>query len=154
TRPRRLPRRDRPRQLDRRRRRDDWATDHGCCAGRWQMTRSPDQTPVPNFPTPNTQHPTPAFRLGVDIGGTFTDATLIDEGTGEVRIAKVLTTPRDPSQSFLEVVRRILQQADVRPAGVRYLVHATTVATNAIIEGHLAPTGFVTTEGFRDLLEI
>src|SRR5690242_2132726 len=105
------------------------------------MNRNPEQSPVRTSPAPSTQHPTPTFRLGVDVGGTFTDATLVDEATGEVRIAKVLTTPRDPSEAFLEVVRRILRQADVRPAQVRYLVHATTVATNAIIEGHLAPTG-------------
>src|SRR5215472_13183536 len=118
------------------------------------MSSNPKATASLRPPIPDSRHPTPTYRLGVDVGGTFTDATLIDEATGEVRIAKVLTTPRDPSQGFLEVVRRILRQADVRPADVRYLVHATTVATNAIIEGNLAPTGFVTTEGFRDLLEI
>jgi N-methylhydantoinase A len=94
------------------------------------------------------------YRLGIDIGGTFTDATLLDEATGEVRIGKVATSPRDPSQGFMEAVRRLLGQAGVAPAEVRFVVHATTVATNAIIEGKVAPTGFVTTEGFRDLLEI
>jgi N-methylhydantoinase A len=96
----------------------------------------------------------PRYRLGVDIGGTFTDATLLDEVTGEVRFAKAPTTPHDPSEGFLEVVRRLLRQAGVAPAEVRFTVHATTVATNAIIEGKVAPTGFVTTEGFRDMLEI
>src|SRR5437763_7449418 len=94
------------------------------------------------------------YRLGIDIGGTFTDATLLDEVTGEVRIAKVSTTPRDPSEGFMEVAQRVLRQAGVPPAEVRFVVHATTVATNAIIEGKVAPTGFVTTEGFRDMLEI
>jgi N-methylhydantoinase A len=97
---------------------------------------------------------TPPFRLGVDIGGTFTDATLIDERTGEIRIGKVPTTPREPSEGFLEATRRMLRQAEIAPSDVGYLVHATTVATNAIIEGQTAPTGFVTTDGFRDLLEI
>jgi N-methylhydantoinase A len=95
-----------------------------------------------------------SYRLGVDIGGTFTDATLLDEATGALRIAKVSTTPGDPSIGFMEAVRRILAQAGVSPGEVGRVVHATTVATNAIIEGQVAPTGFVTTDGFRDLLEI
>ena len=94
------------------------------------------------------------YRLGIDIGGTFTDATLINEDTGEVRIAKVLTTPRDPSLGFLAATQRILAEAEVAPGDLRYVVHATTVATNAIIEGTVAPTGFITTDGFRDMLEI
>ena len=93
-------------------------------------------------------------RLGIAIGGTFTDATLINEDTGDVRIAKVLSTPRDPSVGFLEATQRILREADVAPGDLRYVVHATTVATNAIIEGTVAPTGFITTDGFRDMLEI
>ncbi len=102
----------------------------------------------------NDTRPARTFRLGIDIGGTFTDATLVNEESGAIRIAKVPTTPRDPSQGFLAAVRRILRQAEVAPADVGYLVHATTVATNAIIEGKTAPTGFITTNGFRDLLEI
>ena len=102
----------------------------------------------------NERSPAPRFRLGVDIGGTFTDATLVDEATGEIRIGKVPTTPRDPSQGFLDATRRMLGQARIAPSEISYLVHATTVATNSIIEGKTAPTGFVTTEGFRDLLEI
>jgi N-methylhydantoinase A len=95
-----------------------------------------------------------AYRLGIDIGGTFTDAILIDEDTGEVRIAKVSSTPHDPSIGFHEATRRILREAHVAPADVRYVVHGTTVATNAIIEGKTALTGFITTDGFRDMLEI
>ena len=94
------------------------------------------------------------YRLGVDVGGTFTDAILVNESTGETRTGKVPSTPRDPSIGFLNVVRRMLEQGAVAADSVRYLVHGTTVATNAIIEGELARTGFVTTEGFRDLLEI
>ena len=94
------------------------------------------------------------YRLGIDIGGTFTDATLVDEATGNVRIAKVSSTPSDPSVGFLEAAERILAQAGVPGGELRYLAHATTVATNAIIEGDVARTGFVTTDGFRDLLEI
>lgn len=95
-----------------------------------------------------------AYRLGIDIGGTFTDANLINEQTGETRIAKVSSTPHDPSIAFLRVSERILREANVAPREVRYVVHGTTVATNAIIEGKIARTGFITTEGFRDMLEI
>ena len=94
------------------------------------------------------------YRLGVDIGGTFTDGILINETTGEIRTAKVPSTPADPSDGFLQVVRRMLDVNGVEPEWVKYVVHGTTVATNAIIEGNLAKTAFVTTDGFRDLLEI
>ena len=94
------------------------------------------------------------YRLGVDIGGTFTDGILINETTGEIRTAKVPSTPADPSDGFLQVVRRMLDVSGVEPEWVKYVVHGTTVATNAIIEGNLAKTAFITTDGFRDLLEI
>jgi N-methylhydantoinase A len=93
-------------------------------------------------------------RVAIDIGGTFTDATLIDEETGSVSIAKVLTTPSDPSEGFMQAVERALAEGGVDAGQVRFVVHATTVATNAIIEGKIARSGFVTTDGFRDLLEI
>jgi N-methylhydantoinase A len=95
-----------------------------------------------------------SVRLAIDIGGTFTDATLIDEETGGVAIAKVLTTPSDPSEGFMQAVERALADGGVKAAQVSFVVHATTVATNAIIEGTIARSGFVTTDGFRDLLEI
>ena len=94
------------------------------------------------------------YRIGVDVGGTFTDGILVDEHSGETRIAKVPSTPGDPSVSFLAAVERILHEAGIEASDAGYLVHGTTVATNAIIEGKLAPTGFITTEGFRDMLEI
>jgi N-methylhydantoinase A len=94
------------------------------------------------------------YRLGIDVGGTFTDAILINEETGRTRIAKVPSTPKDPSIGFLKAVERILREAEIGTADIDYLVHGTTVATNAIIEGNLAPTGFFTTAGFRDMLEI
>jgi N-methylhydantoinase A len=93
-------------------------------------------------------------RIAVDIGGTFTDATLIEEETGRVQIAKTLTTPADPSEGFMTAVERALSDAALAASDVGFVVHATTVATNAIIEGKVARSGFVTTEGFRDLLEI
>ncbi len=95
-----------------------------------------------------------SVRIAVDIGGTFTDATLIDEETGNVAIAKVLTTPSDPSEGFMRAVERALSEGKVEAGQVGFVVHATTVATNAIIEGKIARSGFITTEGFRDLLEI
>ena len=94
------------------------------------------------------------FRLGVDIGGTFTDAVLLSESSGATRIAKVPSTPSDPSRGFLNAVDRILADADVAPEAISYLVHGTTVATNSIIEGKTPRTAFITTEGFRDMLEI
>ena len=93
-------------------------------------------------------------RLGVDIGGTFTDATLVDESSGRLWNAKVSSTPHDPAQGFLSATRQILDQSELAPESLRYVVHATTVATNAIIEGKVAPTVLITTEGFRDILEI
>jgi N-methylhydantoinase A len=95
-----------------------------------------------------------SVRLAIDIGGTFTDATLIDDETGGVAIAKVLTTPADPSEGFMQAAERALAAGNVGAGHVRFVVHATTVATNAIIEGKIARSGFVTTDGFRDLLEI
>ena len=72
-----------------------------------------------------------AYRLGIDIGGTFTDAILLNEDTGEMRIGKVPSTPHDPSLGFVQAVERILKENRVATADVRYVVHATTVATNA-----------------------
>ena len=95
------------------------------------------------------------FRIGVDIGGTFTDGTLIDSSTGEVTTSKVLTTPVDPASGFISAVNKLLGvNNEVDPDEIEHVVHATTVATNAIIEGKTAKTAFVTTEGFRDMLEI
>src|SRR5213079_1901297 len=75
-----------------------------------------------------------SVRIAVDIGGTFTDATLVDEQTGRVAIAKTLTTPVDPSEGFMHAVERALAEAKVEAPQVGFVVHATTVATNAIIE--------------------
>ncbi len=94
------------------------------------------------------------YRLGVDIGGTFTDAILIDEQTGTSWIGKVSTTPADPSEGFLVATDRILALAGADPGHVRYVVHGTTIATNAIIQRRIARTALITTAGFRDVLEI
>ena len=94
------------------------------------------------------------YRIGIDIGGTFTDAITLDESSGATRLVKVSSTPHDPSEGFLMALSRSLRDAEIDPAEVQYVMHATTVATNAIIEGKVARTAFVTTEGFRDMLEI
>src|SRR5213594_1267843 len=93
-------------------------------------------------------------RLGVDIGGTFTDLVVIDEATGTARVGKVLTTPKDPAHGVEEGIRALLDNAGVRPDEVRAVVHGTTLATNALIEKKGAKTGLLTTAGFRDALEI
>jgi N-methylhydantoinase A len=96
----------------------------------------------------------PTGRLGVDIGGTFTDLVWVDDATGEVRVGKLLTTPKDPAQAVEQGVLRLLEDAGAAPAGVRALIHGTTLATNALIERKGARTGLLTTAGFRDALEI
>jgi N-methylhydantoinase A len=93
-------------------------------------------------------------RIGVDIGGTFTDLVWVDEATDVVRVGKLLTTPKDPSQAVEEGVVTLLHDAGADPAAVRALIHATTLATNALIERKGARVGLLTTAGFRDAVEI
>lgn len=96
----------------------------------------------------------PTFRLGVDIGGTFTDAILISEQDGRVWGGKVLSTPNDPSEGFLQVIAEVLARSGASASELRSIIHATTVATNAVIERRGAQAGLLVTEGFRDILEI
>jgi N-methylhydantoinase A len=93
-------------------------------------------------------------RIGVDIGGTFTDLVWVDDATGAVRVGKVLTTPKDPAQAVEQGVVGLLHDAARPPAHVRTLIHGTTLATNALIERKGARTGLLATEGFRDAVEI
>ena len=93
-------------------------------------------------------------RLGVDIGGTFTDLVVVDETTGAVRVGKVLTTSKDPAQGVEQGVQGLLGEAGVGHGAVRAVVHGTTLATNALIERKGARTALLTTAGFRDTLEI
>ncbi len=90
------------------------------------------------------------LRVATDIGGTFTDLVVVDSESGEVRIAKVSTTPRDLAQGVLDVIAA----GDVDPAEIEELVHGTTVVINALTERTGARTALVTTSGFRDVLEI
>ena len=94
------------------------------------------------------------IRLGIDIGGTFTDLVLIDEARGAVHIAKVLTTPDDPAEGTLTGFQNILKSAGLEASGLASIVHATTLITNALIERKGARTGLITTKGFSDVIEI
>jgi len=95
-----------------------------------------------------------AWRVGVDIGGTFTDVAMVEEATGRIGIAKVLTTPQDFSQGVIEGIRQGLARENIAAADVSLLAHATTVVTNALLEHKGARAGLVTTRGFRDVLEL
>ena len=85
------------------------------------------------------------YRVGIDIGGTFTDAAFVDEQTGAVQIIKVPSTPADPSGGCMAAVERGLHRCRIEGEAVRLVVHATTVATNALIEGKIASLGMLTT---------
>jgi N-methylhydantoinase A len=93
-------------------------------------------------------------RIGIDIGGTFTDFLLIDSATGSFTVHKALTTPQDPSQAVLEGLKFLLDRAGVAPTALTQIVHGTTLVTNALIERKGAVTGLLTTRGFRDAVEI
>lgn len=92
--------------------------------------------------------------LGVDIGGTFTDLYLIDNESGEQTNHKVSTTPEDPSEGALKGIREICEITDTDPADIDYVLHGTTIATNAVLEHDGVETGMITTENYRDVLHI
>ena len=93
-------------------------------------------------------------RIGIDIGGTFTDFLLVDSVTGSFAVHKALTTPHDPSLAVLDGLRTLLGSTGVAPSAVTQIVHGTTLVTNALIERKGAVTGLLTTKGFRDAVEI
>ena len=96
-----------------------------------------------------------AWRIGVDIGGTFTDVALVDEAGGRIGVVKVLTTPGDFSRAVVAgLTQRSRARSAIDPAEVALLAHATTVVTNALLEKKGARAGLVTTRGFRDVLEL
>lgn len=95
-----------------------------------------------------------AYRLGIDIGGTFTDLVLIDLQTHQLHIGKSLTTPREPAQGVLNGLTKVASQSGIDPARIANVIHATTLVTNAVIERKGAKTGLITTQGMKDLLEI
>jgi N-methylhydantoinase A len=94
------------------------------------------------------------YRIGVDIGGTFTDLVMLDTRNGRLFNGKVLTTPHAPEQAVLEGITSLLSRHGVAPEQVRHVIHGTTLVANALIERRGVPTGFLTTRGFRDVQEI
>jgi 5-oxoprolinase (ATP-hydrolysing) len=93
-------------------------------------------------------------RIGVDVGGTFTDLILVDEASGRITVDKVASTPDDPSRGVVEGIRRLCEKAGVPLSEVDNLLHGTTVATNIALTHSGAEVGMLTTEGFRDILHI
>ena len=92
--------------------------------------------------------------LAIDVGGTFTDVTFADAVTGASWVAKTPSTPSDLSAGFIAAVRKVLTLANRGPADVVRVLHGTTTATNAILEGKTPPTALITTAGFKYVLEI
>ena len=94
-----------------------------------------------------------AWRLAIDIGGTFTDLVALDEASGRIHLLKVRTTSEDPSTGFVEGVDEICAAAKILPAEISGVFHGTTVATNAILERKYDLLGLIVTGGYREVLE-
>jgi N-methylhydantoinase A len=94
------------------------------------------------------------YRLGVDVGGTFTDLLLVDESTGSTYTAKVPSTPQDSSIGVLNGIERVCETAGVDPREISQVMHGTTVATNTVLTGTGAKVGLVTTKGYKQVLQI
>ena len=94
------------------------------------------------------------YRLGVDVGGTFTDLLLFDNDSGQFWRHKTPSTPHDSSEGILNGVQAITADAGVDPADIEFFLHGTTVATNAVLEGKGARVGLIVTEGYRDVMQI
>jgi len=93
-------------------------------------------------------------RVGIDIGGTFTDLIVVDDATGAFVVGKALTTPADPSEAIETVLSEALRQAGIAAEDLRQIIHGTTLVTNAIIERKGARTALLATQGFRDAVQI
>jgi N-methylhydantoinase A len=94
------------------------------------------------------------YRLGCDIGGTFTDFVLLNDRTGEIQINKCLTTPGDPSDAVEHGIKEMEQKTSGFVRKLDEVIHGTTLVINSIIERKGARTGLITTKGFRDVLEL
>ena len=94
------------------------------------------------------------MRLGIDIGGTFTDFVLIDDASGEVHVEKCLTTPARPDEAVFTGIDTLAGRNRDLLARMKDVIHATTLVTNVIIERKGSKTGLITTKGFRDILEL
>lgn len=95
-----------------------------------------------------------AYRLGVDVGGTFTDLLLFDDETGASHKTKVPSTPSDPSIAVVKGTEEICKIANISPNAIDHFLHGTTVATNAILEGKGARVGLIVTQGYRQIMQI
>jgi len=95
-----------------------------------------------------------SVRIGVDVGGTFTDIVCFDEERQSLRLLKVPSTPGEPNRAVVDGAMRILQETDRLPGSIQFFIHGTTVATNAILERKGAPVALLVTEGFRDVLYV
>ena len=95
-----------------------------------------------------------SYRLGVDVGGTFTDFLLINESDGSTHTAKVPSTPEDSSIGVLNGLARICDQTGVNPKDIKLVMHGTTVATNAVLTGNGAKVGLLTTQGYESVLQV
>ena len=93
-------------------------------------------------------------RLGVDVGGTFTDLIYVDDEAGQILVYKLPTTPEDPSSGTVKGVRELCEGAGTAPSQLDQVFHGTTIATNIVIEHDGAQVGLITTEGYRDILHI
>ncbi len=95
-----------------------------------------------------------SYRVSVDIGGTFTDVISMREKDGYIQVIKVSSTPEDPSKAFLRGIEELEKRLNIHPNEISCLIHGSTVGCNAVVQGKLPKTALVTTEGFRDVLEI
>src|SRR6185436_3022883 len=95
-----------------------------------------------------------SWRIGVDIGGTFTDVVLVDEARGGIGVVKVPTTPRDFARGVLDALAAATASRGIAAADVTWLAHATTGVTKALLEGKGARVALITTRGMRDVLEL
>jgi len=95
-----------------------------------------------------------SYRLGVDVGGTFTDLLLVNEKTGALHTAKVPSTPDDSSRGVFNGINKVCEKASIEPSEITSVMHGTTVATNTILTGTGAKVGLITTKGYRQVLQI
>ncbi len=95
-----------------------------------------------------------SYRLGIDVGGTFTDLLLVDEKSGRTWSAKVPSTPKDQSVGVLKGLDRICRHAGIEANAIEHVMHGTTVATNTVLTSSGAKVGLVTTKGYRQVLQI
>ncbi len=95
-----------------------------------------------------------SYRLGVDVGGTFTDLLLVNEKTGDIFTAKVPSTPADSSIGVLNGIKKVCGNAGINPENISHVMHGTTVATNTVLTGTGAKVGLVTTKGYKQVLQI